>query len=142
MIYGSDLTPYTFILQHFNFLTSVFSDTRGLHIFYKFNNRYYITAEKYYEFYLLSNFDDGLVFPNDLMNAMKVLDLALKDKDLSRQYPLFTKYSKTGYNIIINGRDVGYVPIVTTNSKFSIFIAKKLIKSLKFIEDLRRNPAS
>lgn len=133
MIEQYSVAPYTFILQHLNFIEYVLYDTKGVLPMIKIGDKYYVNDSHHYQFFLLNYFSDGLIYPRGLAKSMEVLSLLMKHPDLPKQYPLFTRYYKTGYAVIINGTEYGPIDVVTTSNKYLVWLGKRLHKQLNFI---------
>lgn len=132
-MFDASVTPYTFILQHLNFVDYVLRETHSLQVMLKKGGRYYVLKDRFFDFYMLDYFNDGIILPYDLVRSMRVLSILMQNPDLTKQYPLFTKYYGDGYYVIINRKYYGPIPVVTSSSKISMMIARRIFKNIRDI---------
>lgn len=129
--------PYTFLENHFNILSEVYTKTSGLLPVYKKGNQYYIAPDNTVEIYFGSYFADGILLPKDIVKSMMVLKHILNnEKQIYKMYPIFTQHNKYGYRVVLDNTISGFITVTTSDSKIALYLSKRWFPNIKDILDI------
>jgi hypothetical protein len=125
-------TPSEFLLGLASGLETLLSISKGLPA-YKLGQRYYVAPGRHVDIYISKHFADGVYLIKDMVTAYNNVKSLMLNDYVNKDYPLLTRADKYGFSILKDGMPLPYVPLVTSDSLISKFLAKQLYRNIREI---------